>query len=246
MKITFLGTGAGNFRGSRRIPVSAYVEGLLLDCGAGATGRLHDIQVFDHVDAVLISHLHSDHIAGLFDFLLHTLITKRQRPLTLLSPPGLSSILASVYAAKGTVVDPSTRYELRLIESERPEATVGRWRIRGVPLSHTILDLGFHLHSDGVSIFYTGDTREPSATLDTPADYLIHEATYSDRHRSIAREYGHSTALQAADAARTTGARRLFLTHVGDLPDVESEVSEEVHRRFPDSVVAEDRSSYDL
>jgi ribonuclease Z len=246
MKITFLGTGAGNFRGSRRIPVSAYVEGLLLDCGAGATGRLYDIQAFDRVDAVLISHLHSDHIAGLLDFLLHTLITRRHRPLTLLSPPGLSGILASVYAVKGTVVDPSTLFELRLIESERPEATVGRWRIRGVPLNHTILDLGYSLVSDGVSIFYTGDTREPSATLDTTPDYLIHEATYSDRHRSTAHEYGHSTAIQAAEAARATRARRLFLTHVGDLPDADSEIAEEVRREFPDSTVAEDRSSFDL
>jgi ribonuclease Z len=246
VKLTFLGTGAGNFQGSRRQPCSAYVEGVLLDCGAGATGRLYDIQAFDQVDVVLISHLHSDHIAGLFDFLLHTLITGRRRPLTLVSPPGLSPILASVFAAKGTVDDPSQHYEFRLMESDRPELTVGRWAIRGVPLDHTILDLGYHLSTRGVSIFYTGDTREPSATLESPADYLIHEATYADRHRSIAREYGHSTATQAAEAARATKARHLFLTHVGDLPDIDSEISEEARRAFPDSAVVEDRSSVDL
>ncbi len=246
MKLTFLGTGAGNFRGSRRHPASAYVDGVLLDCGAGATGRLHDVGAFDRVDVVLISHLHSDHVAGLFDFLLHTLITGRRRPLTLVSPPGLSPILASVFAAKGTVVDPSQLYEFRLVESDRPEVTVGRWRIRGVPLDHSILDLGYHLSTDGLSIFYTGDTREPSATLETPADYLIHEATYADRHRASAREYGHSTGTEAAEAARATGARRLFLTHVGDLPDTDSEIAAEARRTFPESVVAEDRSSFDL
>jgi ribonuclease Z len=246
VKLTFLGTGAGNFRGSRRQPCSAYVEGVLLDCGAGATGRLYDIRAFDQVDVVLISHLHSDHVAGLFDFLLHTLITGRRRPLTLVSPPGLSPILAGVFAAKGTVDDPSQRYEFRLVESDRPELTVGRWTIRGVPLDHSILDLGYHLSTGGVSIFYTGDTREPSATLESAADYLIHESTYADRHRSLAREYGHSTAAQAAEVARATKARRLFLTHVGDLPDIDSEISEEARRAFPDSVVVEDRSSVDL
>jgi len=246
VRLTFLGTGAGNFRGSRRQPSSAYVEGLLLDCGAGATGRLHDVQAFDRVDAVLISHLHSDHVAGLFDFLLHTLITGRRRPLTLLSPPGLSAILASVFAAKGTVVDPSELYDFRVIESERPEVTVGRWRIRGVPLDHSILNLGYALESDGVSLFYTGDTREPSATHDMTADYLIHEATYADRHRALARDFGHSTASQAAEAARATKARRLFLTHVGDLPGSDTEISEEARRGFPESIVVEDRSSFEL
>ena len=246
MKLTFLGTGAGNFRGSRRIPSSAYVDGLLLDCGAGATGRLHDIAAFEHVDAVLISHLHSDHVAGLFDFLLHTLITGRHRPLTVVSPPGLSAILASVYAARGTVIEPSQLYDFRLIEHERPEVTVGHWRIRGIPLDHSILNLGYHLSSDGMSLFYTGDTREPSAALQSPADYLIHEATYADRHVATAQAYGHSTATEAAQAARVMKARHLFLTHVGDLPGADSEISDEVHRAFPDSSVAEDRSSFDL
>lgn len=246
MKLTFLGTGAGNFRGSRRQPCSAYVEGILLDCGAGATGRLYDHHLFDRVDAVLISHLHSDHLAGLFDLLLHTLITGRRKPLTLVSPPGLSRILASVYAVNGTVADPSKVYDLRLIESDRPDLTVGPWRIRGVPLDHSVPDLGFRLTSDRVSLFYTGDTREPSAALELPVDYLIHEATYSHAYRALAKEFGHSTSVQAAEAARATKARRLFVTHLGGAPGSEADIPAEVRAGFPDSSVAEDGSEFDL
>jgi ribonuclease BN (tRNA processing enzyme) len=246
VKLTFLGTGAGNFRGSRRQPSSAYIGGLLLDCGAGATGRLHDLQSFDSVDAVLISHLHSDHVAGLYDFLLHTLITGRRRPLTVVSTPGLSAILSSVFAAKGTVVDPSELYDFRLVEELRPELTIGPWRVRGVPLDHSIPNLGYHVTSDRVSLFYTGDTREPSAASQVPVDYLIHEATFSDRHRSLAQEYGHSTSLGAARAAVAARARRLFLTHVGDLPGTDEEIASESARVFPDSTVVEDRNSFEL
>jgi ribonuclease Z len=246
VKLTFLGSGAGNFRGSRRTPSSAYLEGILLDCGAGATGKLHDIGSFEQVEAVLISHLHSDHIAGLFDFLLHTLITGRKRPLTLLSPPGLSGILASAFEAHSTVVRPSEIYDFRLIESDRPEATIGPWRIRGLPLDHTILNLGYHLTSDRVSLFYTGDTREPSGAREVPVDYLIHEATYSDRHRREAAAYGHSTSVQAAEAAQAMRARRLFLTHIGDLPGIDEEVHAEVRRAFPESEVVTDRASFQL
>jgi len=246
MQIHFLGTGAGNFRGSRRQPCSALLDGLLLDCGAGATGRLHDLGKFDSVDAVLVSHLHSDHIAGLFDFLLHTLITRRSRPLTIVSPPGLRGLLNAAFAVGETVVDPSTLYDFRLLEGREVETTVGRWKVRSVPLDHSILDLGYLLTSDGVSAFYTGDTREPSPARQLRADYLIHEATYPDRFSKVAREYGHSTASEAAETARVMHARRLFINHVGNEPGSDDEIARESKQVFAESEVVEDRSTIEL
>jgi len=246
MRIHFLGTGAGNFRGSRRQPCSSFLDGLLLDCGAGATGRLHDQQLFDKVDAVLISHLHSDHVAGLFDFLLHTLITGRKRPLVVISPPGLRGLLQAAFEVKETVANPSDLYEFRLVEGERVEATAGRWTIRSVPLDHSVLNLGYLLSSDGVSVFYSGDTREPSPARELRADYLIHEATYADRFASRAREYCHSTASQAAQTAIAMHARRLLINHLGDLPEADMEITREARQAFPESTVVEDRTSYDL
>ena len=116
MELTFLGTGAGNHVGSRRHPVSAFVDGILLDCGAGTTGRLQDAELFDRVDGVLITHLHADHIAGLFDFLLHTVIAQRRRPLSLLPPPGLTPILRAKYDDGAMVTDPPNLNALRLVE----------------------------------------------------------------------------------------------------------------------------------
>lgn len=246
MKLSFLGTGAGNFRGGRRQPCSAYLDGLLLDCGAGATGRLHDLGRFVDVDCVLISHLHTDHVSGLYDFLLHTLITGRQRPLTIVSPPGLSAILRVIVAAGGTVRDPAELYDLRLVEDLRPDVTVGPWRIRGVPLDHTLPDIGYLVARDGFSLFYTGDTREPSATRDVTADILLHEATFSETDRDRARQFGHSTGAQAGAAAAAMKARRLVLTHLGDATDLDHEVAREAKRSFPDTIVASDVTSFDL
>lgn len=246
MKVHFLGTGAGNFRGSRRQPCSAFLEGLLLDCGAGATGRLHDIDRFEKVDAILISHLHSDHMAGLFDFLLHTLITKRKQPLVVVSPPGLRGLLQAAFDVKETVANPSELYDFRLIEGDHIETQVGRWTIRSVALDHSVLNLGYLLASDGISVFYTGDTREPSPARGTRTDYLIHEATYADRFASVAKEYAHTTASQAAEAAIAMHARRLLINHVGDLPDCDTEISHEAKHVFRESEVVEDQTTYEL
>lgn len=246
MKLTFLGTGAGNFRGSRRQMCSALVEGVLLDCGAGTTGRLHDAALFDRVDGILISHLHSDHFAGLFDFLLHTLISGRKRPLTIVSPPGLSPILRAMNHVEAMVKDPAELYDFRLIEELRPEATIGPWRVQSVPLDHSVYNLGYLLTADDTTLFYTGDTRQPSVPHGLCADFVIHESTYADRNARLAHEFGHSTASQAARAATVMGARRLFLTHIGSSEGTEAEVLREVRAGFPDSTVAEDRSQHDL
>jgi len=225
---------------------SAFVEGALLDCGAGTTGRLHDAALFDRVDGILISHLHTDHISGLFDFLLHTLIAERKRPLTIVSPPGLSPILRAMNDVRAMVKDPADVYDLRLIEGLHPEATIGPWRVRGVPLNHTIYNLGYLLTTDDTTLYYTGDTRQPSVPDGLRADFVIHESTYADRNTHLAQEFGHSTASQAARAAAVMKARRLFLTHIGDREGTEAEVLREVRAGFPDSTVAEDLSHYDL
>ncbi len=246
MDLTFLGTGAGNYRGGHRQPSSVLLDRILLDCGAGATGRLHDAGLFDRVDAVVLTHLHTDHLAGLFDFLLHTIIQQRKRPLSILTPPGLSPILKAMNEVRATVIDPAEMYPLRIIEAPRPEATVGPWTIQSLPLDHTVYNVGYLLTSDSVRVFYTGDTREPSAAEGLRTDLLIHEATFADRYADRAHEFGHSTASQAGRVAARMGARRLFVTHLASLPDTESEVLREVRAAFPDSEVAEDRGHYSL
>ena len=246
MKLSFLGTGAGTFRGNRRHMSSALVEGVLLDCGAGATGRLHELALFDRVDAVLISHLHSDHFAGLFDFLMHTVIAGRKRPLTIVSPPGLSPILRAMNVAGAMVKDPAELYDLRLVEDPRPELSVGPWKVRGFPLHHTVYNVGYLLDSERGKLYYTGDTGQPSVPEGLRADFVVHESTYADRYSDLAEQFRHSTASQAARAAATMGARRLFVTHLGSREGTEAEVAHEVRAGFRDSTVAEDNGQYDL
>jgi ribonuclease Z len=244
MKLTFLGTGAGNYRGTHRQMSSALVDGVLLDCGAGTTGRLHEAGLYDSVDAILISHLHCDHFAGLFDFLLHALITGRKRPLTIVSPPGLSPILRAMNEVGAMVRNPADLYDFRLVEALVPELTLGPWKIRGVPLHHSVYDLGYVLENSETSLYYTGDTGQPSVPAGLHADFVIHESTYADRNRPLAERFGHSTASQAAQAAATLRARRLFLTHIGSLEGTEAEIVGEVRAGFPDSTVAEDGGHY--
>jgi ribonuclease Z len=67
------------------------------------------------------------------------------------------------------------------------------------------------------SVVYSSDTRPCDAVvaLASGADTLVHDATYSERHRSRAGGHAHSTAAEAGDVAARAGVRRLILAHIG-------------------------------
>jgi ribonuclease Z len=71
------------------------------------------------------------------------------------------------------------------------------------------------------------------------ADVLVIEATFLDRDASIARDYGHLTAAEAAALAAMSNVKQLVLTHIsGRYAD--EELLAEARKTFPNSRLAMD------
>ena len=94
----------------------------------------------------------------------------------------------------------------------------------------------------GKSVAYCLDTRPcpMSVKLARGVDLLIHEATYTEEFAVEARQYGHSTAAQAAQTARDAGARRLLITHFSSRFPDPTQLLEEARAIFPETILAED------
>ncbi|WP_210365665.1 ribonuclease Z [Bacillus sp. REN3] len=96
----------------------------------------------------------------------------------------------------------------------------------------------------GRTVTILGDTRacENAILLGKDADLLIHEATFSAGEEALAREYYHSTTVQAAQAAIRSGAKKLCLTHISSRYDRNDwrQLQEEAASLFPEAIVAED------
>jgi len=93
----------------------------------------------------------------------------------------------------------------------------------------------------GRSLAITGDTAPAASVVDAVVgvDLLVHEATFCADERQRARETGHSTAAEAALAAREAGVRLLALTHISSRYSG-NEAAEEARQLFPDTVVPRD------
>ena len=93
MKLTILGSGCPSVDLDRHGP-SALIdcgEGarILIDCGSGVTQRLleHGLPGSE-IDALLLTHLHSDHIVDLFQLIISSWHQGRSRPQKVFGPPG--------------------------------------------------------------------------------------------------------------------------------------------------------------
>ncbi len=94
----------------------------------------------------------------------------------------------------------------------------------------------------GRSVVYTGDTA-PAGTVGRLAEgatVLVHEATAAQEIEREANDWGHSSARQAAECARTAGVGALFLTHFSARYKDLEPLEEEARIVFPGSQAARD------
>ena len=100
----------------------------------------------------------------------------------------------------------------------------------------------------GLKITYGVDTRpcERVIELASGSDLLIHDGMFSSDASERAREYGHSTVVEAAKIAKRSHSRNLALTHFSAIYADLSQLLAEAKAIFPRTIVAEDLRSLEL
>jgi ribonuclease BN (tRNA processing enzyme) len=203
---------------------------LLLDCGSGVFGKLRSVRDYAAVDAVLISHLHADHVLDLVPFASALTYAPRHQPVPvdgwpgtesppcprLIAPPGAREAFRRLCPAVGMREEHIERaFELEEYDAGETVA-VGDLRVRFQPVPHFLPTNAIELAADGARITYSADSS-PSDELCAFArdtDLLLIEATLPRPEREGPR--GHLTPEEAGDHGRRAGARRLVITHISD------------------------------
>lgn len=192
---------------------------LLVDIGPGVVAQLLLHRHPEELDAVVVSHLHPDHMLDLVT--LRYVYPWHSRPrderLRVIVPPGSAEQLLDL--ARGAGGKRFLEDVFRLVEHDgRSPMAFGRMTLTPVETQHFIPCWGFRAEADDRVLAYTADTAPCGGLLElaADADLLLSEATL----RSIEEDArhpeprGHLLPAEAGDAARETGARRLILTHL--------------------------------
>jgi ribonuclease Z len=237
VEVTLLGTGSPLPSPDRAGPATLVRAGgatLLVDCGRGVVMRMAAAGVLPvGLSAVLLTHLHSDHITDLNDVVTtHWVMSPGPTPLRLVGPPGTRAVVDGMLAMLG----PDQRYRLDhhadlnegpVVEItevgpgdvlELGGATVAVHATDHRPVEPTV---GYRIEHEGAVAALAGDTV-PCPEVDAlcrGADLYVQTVIREDLVRAIPSprlqdilDY-HSTVEQAAQTAARAGVRTLVLTH---------------------------------
>lgn len=234
MQLTPLGVLAGmpsSGQGSSGYLVQTSASSLLLDAGPGTALTLSRHLDDRPLDAVFISHQHSDHIYDLLPLgkmLLGRRLRRDERTgelavdetvaaVPLFVPRGALAALVTLAqlfpVTTHPLLDRSFDLAFDVHEYDPGEThTVNDLALRFELLKHVSPNCGIRIDAGGDSLVYTGDTGVTDAlpTLAEGAGTLLSESTLREPDRS---GHGHLTAAEAADAARAAGVAELVLTH---------------------------------
>ena len=100
MDLTLLGTGCPKVDSKRFGPanlVNTKDTKILIDCGSGVTQRLDEIKVSTaEIDALFLTHLHSDHVIDLYQLIISSWHSYRIKPWKIFGPKGTKKFVSNI------------------------------------------------------------------------------------------------------------------------------------------------------
>ena len=192
---------------------------VLVDIGPGVVSQLVRSNHPDELDAVIVSHMHADHMLDLVTlrYVYPWRALPKEERLRVVMPPGSADQLLDLARGVGNARHFEDCFRLSEHDGSRPFAFEGL-SITPVATQHYVPCWGFRAEADGARLAYTADTA-PCPGLDDLADspdLLLSEATLRslDEDAVAPEPRGHILPAEAGAAARAGGAKRLMLTHL--------------------------------
>ena len=229
LHVGFAGTGAP-MPDARRAGSSVFVLAgehlFIVDSGPGSTVNLEAMKVpLEDTDAVLLTHHHSDHIAGLGELMLKAWTNgARTEPLPVMGPEGVETVVEGFntafgpdaelrHAHHGDAVAPQSGFggSPQTISGFGDDESIVIFDDGGVTVTAFLVDhrpiepaLGYRVDYKGRSVVLSGDTLPDETTMREAqgADLLVHEAESPEMLSALDRAATASGEDIAATVAR--------------------------------------------
>ncbi|MDA9660164.1 MBL fold metallo-hydrolase, partial [Pseudomonadota bacterium] len=233
---------------------------IILSTGGSAVYS-HEAMTVKNFEHAFLTHIHSDHSAGLADLLLTPWVMGRDSKLNLYGPSGLKQMASSIleafeddinYRINGTQPSNDVGYKFNFhLLTEGVVYKDKNITVEAFKVPHGTFDdaYGFRLTSQDKVIVFSGDTG-PSPTLEefaTNADILVHEvysyAGFQEKTKDWQKYHqGHHTStFEVGQIASRAKPKLLLLSHILFWGSTKDEILEEIRSTYSGQIrIAED------
>ena len=216
---------------------------IVVDMGSGVFSRLLAVRPKFDISAIVLSHLHSDHMSDMLvlRYALNQLSNAGdgvKLPLTVVTPGDPQQEFARL-SAPG-LLDLVTAWDgMRF--------TVGDFTITLRLAIHPITTYAMKIQSEGKTVVYTSDSGYTPALSEFAqnADLLLCNACYLERNKRGDVAY-HMTAGEAGRTAREANVKNLLCTHIWGGGYTAEQVLSEASVEYPRAQVVQEMKTYRL
>ncbi|GGD70588.1 MBL fold metallo-hydrolase [Paenibacillus nasutitermitis] len=171
MKVQMLGTGSAFAKKYYNTNALFYTDShtIMLDCGITAPLSLHQLgKSFNDIDALLISHIHADHIGGMEEFALQMSFIFRRKPVlyvmdSLVDQLWNSSLKGGLKQEMFNTLD--DYFEVRLLSEDVSAKLMPGFHVRPIRTSH-IPNKSSYSFLINETFFYSADMKFDPALLE--------------------------------------------------------------------------------
>ena len=242
MELTLLGTGCPKVDYKRFGPanlISTKMTKILVDCGSGITQRLDQIKISTaDIDALFLTHLHSDHVIDLYQLIISSWHSYRTKPWKLYGPKGTKKFVSKIMNAWQDERMQRIKYEQRSSTKAfniivKEFSTSGTIKIKDLKIKYFEVDhkpvpfaYGFCFLKNNKKLTISGDTRpcENIMKYGQLSDVLLHEVFIEDEIKETnkmrtlktlhnVKDY-HTPSSIVGKIASLTRCKKLVLTHL--------------------------------
>ena len=190
---------------------------ILIDCGSGVISKLQQYIDIEELDAVILSHLHSDHAGDVLTLGYAADIKLKKQ---LLGGP-IKVYLPGEPVEEYIRIGEKSGFEAIEIKEDMV-IQLKDVKITFKEMKHGYKNYAMCIESDNKKFVYSGDTMPNDELVEfaKDADLFLCEAGLLERDEKTMRAM-HLTAKEAGEIAEKASVRRLLLTHF--LPDTKVE-----------------------